>query len=67
MSDEEPFSIHRQAGMDEADCVTALVKMDRENRIAALHRLYLEIGMDDFQEALEIIKYAQNEGSRHVD
>lgn len=43
MSDDEPYSIHRQAGMDEADAVTALVKMDRENRVAAIRRLFQEV------------------------
>lgn len=58
MSDDEPYSIHRQAGMDEADAVTALLKMDRENRIAALRRLAAEIGTKEF---FEIIENGQDE------
>jgi len=67
MSDDEPYSIHRQAGMDEADAVTALMKMDRENRVAAIRRLYEEAGNAEFQEALFRKKYHAKGEPRHVD
>lgn len=68
MSDDEPYSIHRQAGMDEADVVTALMKMDRENRIAAIKRLYEEAGSEEFNEAMFTKSFTYTLGEpRHVD